>query len=44
MFVRAIFVKSGGIYFSYLYICFSNTEETLFHSLFLKPVIIKHVE
>jgi len=27
-----------------LYIYFSNTEETLFHSLFLKPVIIKHVE
>jgi len=41
--VRAIFVQFGGISFSYLYIYFSNTE-TLFHSLFLKPVIIKHVE
>jgi len=32
----------------YLYIYFSNTEQTLFlslfHSLFFKPVIIKHVE
>jgi len=48
-FVRAIFVKFGGISFSYLlFIYFSNTKETLFlslfHSLFLKPVIIKHVE
>jgi len=49
--LRAIFVQFGGISFSYLlfvYIYFSNTEETLilslFHSLFLKPVIIKHVE
>jgi len=42
-FVRAIFVQFGGISFSYLYIYFSNTEETLFLSLFLKPVVIKHV-
>jgi len=42
--VRAIFVQFGGISFSCLNIYFSNTEETLFLSLFLKPVIIKHVE
>jgi len=28
----------------YLYIYFSNTEETLLLSLFLKPIMIKHVE
>jgi len=47
-FVKAIFDQFGGISFSYLYIYFSNTEEilflSLFHSLFLKPVIIIHVE
>jgi len=40
-FVRAIF---SYLLFIYLCIYFSNTEETLFLSLFLKPVIIKHVE
>jgi len=47
-FVRDIFVQFGGISFSYLYIYFCNTEDTLLlslcHSLFLKPVIIKRVE
>jgi len=42
-FVTAIFVQFGGVIY-YFYIYFYNTEETLFPSLFLKPVIIKHVE
>jgi len=34
--MRAIFVQFGGISFSSLYSYFSNTEETLFHSLFFE--------
>jgi len=43
-FVRAIFVQFGGISFCYVLFIHLFLEETLFYSLFLKPVIIKHVE